>query len=91
LKKTGSLKENEGTVSSLARRETLASRSASAVYQSSAMMTKPSSTFGKKPTYNYADTIPMPKVLYIRNEEQANEMVASLNGQVLPSGLVFML
>jgi hypothetical protein len=54
-------------------------------------MTKPSSTFGKKPTYNYADTIPMPKVLYIRNEEQANEMVASLNGQVLPSGLVFML
>jgi len=34
------------------------------------------------PFYNYADNIPKPKVIYIRNEEVANEMVASLNGTV---------
>ncbi|KAI0252825.1 hypothetical protein BJV78DRAFT_1153462 [Lactifluus subvellereus] len=84
LKKTDSLKENEGTVKR-------GSRSASAVHQGSTGTIKPPSTRPKLayPLYNYADNIPTPKVIYIKKEEQANEMVASLNGQVLPSELVF--
>jgi hypothetical protein len=34
--------------------------------------------------YNYADNIPKPKVIYIKREEHANEMIDSLNGQVTP-------
>jgi hypothetical protein len=40
------------------------------------------------PLYNYADNIPRPNVIYIKEEEQANEMVASLNGQVSRSRLI---
>jgi hypothetical protein len=34
------------------------------------------------PPYNYADHAPKPKVTYIKREEEANDMVAKLNGQV---------
>jgi len=32
------------------------------------------------PPYKYADNIPKPKVIYIKREEHANEMIDSLNG-----------
>jgi hypothetical protein len=99
LKKTDSHKENEGTTKrgrSLTGKVTegpsiLASRSALAPYQRSATITKPPSAVPQPayPLYNYADNIPRPKVIYIKKKEQANEMVASLNGQVSLSQPVF--
>ncbi len=90
LKKTDSLKENEDTTKqdqSLTSRGTklsftLASRPASANYQSSGVVTKPPMD-QQEPAhlpYNYAHHIPKPKVIYIRDEGRANEMVLSLNG-----------
>ena len=89
LKKTESLKENEDTMKqgqSLARStkypSTLASRPASTDYQSSGVVTKPRLEQQELayPPYNYADHIPKPKVIYIRDNGRANEMVQSLNG-----------
>jgi hypothetical protein len=92
LKKTESLKENEDTTKqgqSLTSRgakhpgpSTLASRSASTNYQSSGVVTKPPLEQQQPtyPLYDYADHIPKPKVIYIRDEGRANEMVHSLNG-----------
>lgn len=34
------------------------------------------------PPYNYADHAPKPKVTYIKREEEANDMVAKLNGAI---------
>jgi hypothetical protein len=90
LKKTASLKENEDTTkqgrsltgSSTKYPSTLASRSASTDYQSSGVVTKPPLEQREPayPPYDYADHIPRPKVIYIRDEGRANEMVHSLNG-----------
>ncbi|KAI0275714.1 hypothetical protein BGY98DRAFT_991095 [Russula aff. rugulosa BPL654] len=84
LKKTDSLKENEDTTKqgqSLTSRSTkypstLASRPASTNYQSSGVVTKPPMEQQEPayPPYNYADHIPKPKVIYIRDEGRANEM-----------------
>lgn len=94
LKKTDSLKENEDTTKqgrSLTSRSTkypstLTSPPASANGQSSSVVTKPQAPREEQepayPPYNYADHIPKPKVLYIRDEGRANEMVYSLNGSV---------
>ena len=90
LKKTDSLKENEDTMKqgrSLTSRSTkypsiLASHPVSTNYQSSGVVTKPPLKQQEPtyPPYNYADHIPKPKVIYIRDEGRANEMVHSLNG-----------
>ena len=90
LKKTESLKENEDTTKqdwSLTSRSpkypsTLPSRPASTNYQSSGVVTKPPLEQQEPayPPYDYADHIPKPKVIYIRDEGRANEMVQSLNG-----------
>lgn len=90
LKKTDSLKENEDTTQqgqSLTTRSTkypssLASRTASTNSESSGVVTKPPLEQQKPayPSYNYADHIPKPKVIYIRDEGRANEMVHCLNG-----------
>ncbi|KAH9077699.1 ribonuclease H-like protein [Lactarius deliciosus] len=45
--------------------------------ESSVAVTKP-----QYPPYNYADYIPRPKVIYIKREDQADDMVASLNGAI---------
>ncbi|KAI0299388.1 ribonuclease H-like domain-containing protein [Multifurca ochricompacta] len=92
LKKDDSFKENKSVTKrtpSLSNRETnapstLASRSAFTRYQSPAMVTKPQPVIPvpQYPLYNYADNIPRPKAIYIKDEEHANEMVASLNGAV---------
>jgi len=62
-------------------------------YQRSAVITEPFPAKMKpqRPIYNYADHIPRPTVVYIKDEEQADEMVASLNGQVMFSSLSPML
>jgi hypothetical protein len=91
LQKTDSLKENEGTVKQgRLPTSTRASRSAFASYQGSATMTTPPSVVMKMsyPPYDYADNIPRPKVIYIKKEEEANNMIASLNGQVSLSQIV---
>ena len=90
LKKTESLKENEDTTkqgSSLTSGSTkypstLASRPASTNYHSPGVVTKPPPKQQEPayPPYDYADHIPKPKVIYIRDEGRANEMVHSLNG-----------
>ena len=90
LKKTESLKENEVTTkqgrsptsSSTKYSSTLASRPASTNFQSSGVVTKPPLEQQEPayPPYEYADHIPKPKVIYIRDEGHANEMVHSLNG-----------
>lgn len=90
LKKTESLKEN-GAITKQNRplvntaaqaTSTLASRPVATDSHSSGVVAKPPTTrpMPAYPPYNYADHIPKPKVIYIRNEEDANEMVASLNG-----------
>jgi hypothetical protein len=58
-----------------------------APYRGSAAMAKPVSEWAY-PLYSYADNIPRPNVMYVKEEGQANEMVASLNGQVSLSWLV---
>jgi hypothetical protein len=90
LQKTESLKENDRTakrngplVGRAARAtSTLPSRPAATESRRSGVVTKPPTNRPELayPSYNYADTIPKPKVIYIRNEENANEMVGSLNG-----------
>jgi hypothetical protein len=90
LKKTESLKKNEDTTKqgrSLTSRgtkypSTLASRPVSTNYQSSGVVNKPPLERQEPayPLYHYADHIPKPKVIYIRDEGRANEMVHSLNG-----------
>lgn len=90
LKKTESLKENEDITKqgqSLASMSTkypsaLASRSASTNNQRSGVVTRPPLEQQEPayPQYNYADHIPKPKVIYIRDEDRANEMVQALNG-----------
>jgi hypothetical protein len=94
LKNTDSLKENEheGTMAqgqsfiggNRKFPSTSAPRLASTTSQSSEIVNKPRRELSVPayPFYNYADNIPKPKVIYIRNEEVANEMVASLNGYV---------
>ncbi|KAH9974325.1 ribonuclease H-like domain-containing protein [Lactifluus volemus] len=79
--KTDSFKENEGTTNP--GPSTRASCSILAPHRSSAAMPVPKPVFEPAyPLYNYADNIPRPNVIYIKEEEQANEMVASLNGAV---------
>ena len=90
LKKTDSLKENDGTVERSwppARRattipSTLASRPAPINSQNSGIVAKPLTNRPEVgyPLYDYADNIPKPNVIYITDEEQANEMITSLNG-----------
>jgi len=87
LKKTDSLKENEGAMKQSSKRghnimPTLASYPVSINPQRPGIVIKPSSQPPEPtyPRYHYADNIPVPKVIYIRDEEVANEMVASLNG-----------
>ena len=60
----------------------LASRSASINYQGSGAVAKPRAKRSEVayPLYDYADNVPRPKVIYIRDEDQANEMIAGLNG-----------
>ncbi|KAH9990250.1 ribonuclease H-like domain-containing protein [Russula compacta] len=92
LNKSESFKENEGTIEqdqSFAGKDvkipsTLASRSAATNCQSPDAVTKPPPRppVPSYPLYDYADNIPKPKVIYIKNEELANEMVASLNGAI---------
>ena len=90
LKKTDSLKENEDVPTQgqlLASRgetfpSTSASRPAFSNYKSSGIITKPPTeqqvlTY---PLYDYADHIPKPKVIYITDEDRANDMVPGLNG-----------
>jgi hypothetical protein len=90
LKKADSLKENDRTV---ARTRPLVSRAAKMSFSLPSLPTPISSQgsgvvampLTKRPEpaypfYDYADNIPRPKVIYIRDEEQANEMIASLNG-----------
>ena len=90
MKKTESLKENDGITErnrplvsrAVQVTSTLASRPVATDSHSSGVAAKlpinrPMPTY---PPYNYADNIPKPKVVYIKNEEVANEMVASLNG-----------
>lgn len=62
----------------------VASRPCSANHQRSAFMSGFSPAVGEPryPPYNYTDHIPRPTVIYIKREEDADEMVASLNGQV---------
>jgi len=90
LKKTESLKENDAITkqscplagSAAKVTSTLASRPVATDSHSSGVVAKPPTErpMPAYPPYNYADHIPKPKVIYIRNEEDANEMVASLNG-----------
>ena len=90
MKKTESLKENDAItkqsrplVGSAAQvTSTLASCPVATDSHSSGVTAKPPTKrpMPAYPPYNYADHIPKPKVIYIRNEEDANEMVASLNG-----------
>jgi hypothetical protein len=88
LKKTVSLRErtversrppvSRATKSS----STLASRPASINSQGSGAVAKPRAKRPEPayPLYDYADNVPRPKVIYIRDEDQANEMIAGLNG-----------
>jgi hypothetical protein len=85
--KADSFKENEGTTNP--GPSTRASCPVLAPHRSSAAMPVPKPVFEPTyPLYNYADNIPRPNVIYIKEEEQANEMVASLNGQVSRSRLI---
>ena len=91
LKKTESLKENDGiterncplvsraaqVTSALTSRLVATDSHSSGVAASKPPINRPMPVY---PPYNYADNIPKPKVIYIRNEEVADEMVASLNG-----------
>jgi hypothetical protein len=90
LKKADSLKENDRTVG---RTRPLVSRAAKMSFslpsrpapinsQSSGVLAMPPTKRPEPayPFYDYADSIPKPKVIYIRDEEQANDMIASLNG-----------
>jgi hypothetical protein len=90
LKKSESLKENEDITKqglSLTSRgtkfpSTAASRPTFANYKISGVVRKslPEQQELSHPLYDYADHIPKPKVIYITNEDRANEMVPSLNG-----------
>jgi hypothetical protein len=90
LKKTESLREDDGIterncplVSRAAQvTSALASRLVATDSHSSGVAAKPpiNRPMPMYPPYNYADNIPKPKVIYIKNEEVADEMVASLNG-----------
>jgi hypothetical protein len=89
LKKTESLKENDGItersrplVSRAAQVTSTLARSVASDSHSSGAVAKPpiNRPMPAYPLYNYADNIPKPKVIYIKNEEDANEMVTSLNG-----------
>ncbi|KAH9968063.1 ribonuclease H-like domain-containing protein [Russula dissimulans] len=89
LKKTDSLKENEGAMEQSSNRghniiSTLASYPVSINPQRPGIVIKPPPQLPEPthPPYHYADNIPSPKVIYIRDEEFANEMIASLNGSV---------
>ncbi|KAH8990746.1 ribonuclease H-like protein [Lactarius akahatsu] len=64
--------------------QTVALRPRSGDYQRSALMSESSLAVTKPqyPPYNYADYIPKPKVIYIKSEEQADDMVAILNGAI---------
>ncbi|KAI9513501.1 ribonuclease H-like domain-containing protein [Russula earlei] len=75
LKKTESLKENEHTLSGEAQSLAKSDRS-------SGIVTKPPQPGSAYPTYNYAENVPKPKVIYIKNEEDADEVVSCLNGAV---------
>ncbi|KAH9000542.1 ribonuclease H-like domain-containing protein [Lactarius hatsudake] len=67
-----------------ANTNTLRGQQPVAGFQRSAIMSESSVTATKPqyPPYNYADYIPRPKVIYIKREEQADDMVASLNGAI---------
>jgi hypothetical protein len=90
LKKSESLKENEDItkqrLSPTSRGTkfpyTAASRPTSANYKRSGVVKKtpPEQQDLSHPLYDYADHIPKPKVIYITNEDRANEMVPTLNG-----------
>lgn len=90
LKKTDSLKENEDVPTqgqSLVTKgkkfpPASTSRHAFSNHKSSGVRTKPPPeqqglTY---PLYDYADHIPKPKVIYITDEDRANDMVHGLNG-----------
>lgn len=86
LKKTDSLKENEDTTKRGTSRgkfsSTLSSRPVFTNYKSSGVVTRPPPEQQEPsyPLYDYADHIPKPKVIYITDEDRANEMVPGLNG-----------
>jgi hypothetical protein len=86
LKKTDSLKENEDTTKRGTSRGKFSSTSASRPvftnYKSSGVGTRPPPEQQELsyPLYDYADHIPKPTVIYITDEDRANEMVAGLNG-----------
>jgi hypothetical protein len=87
LKKTDSLKENEDTTKQGTSRgpkfpSALASRPVFTNYKSSGVATKPppEQQGPSYPLYDYAEHIPKPKVIYITDEDRANEMVPGLNG-----------
>jgi len=84
LKKTDSLKENEGPMNQSSNRghNAMAPYPASINPQRPGIVIKPPPQLPGPtyPPYHYADNIPVPKVIYIRDEKVANEMVASLNG-----------
>ena len=75
---------NETVHSSVERLKShpLASHPAATDSRSSGIVTKPPTKLPEPAysPYNYPDTIPKPKVIYIRNEENANEIVGRLNG-----------
>ncbi|KAH9064583.1 ribonuclease H-like domain-containing protein [Lactarius vividus] len=66
------------------QQSTVAPRPSSAGYRRSALMSESSLAVTKPqyPPYNYANYIPRPKVIYIKTEEKADDMVASLNGAI---------
>jgi hypothetical protein len=85
LKKTESLKEDTTKQGgSLANRSTKFSstRASFTDYQRSSVVTRPppEQQESTRSLYDYADHIPKPKVIYITDEDRANEMVPGLNG-----------
>ncbi|KAH9043609.1 ribonuclease H-like domain-containing protein [Lactarius hengduanensis] len=76
--------DRSNKTNTLRGQQTVSPRPRSANHQRSALMSESSLAVTKPqyPPYNYADYIPKPKVIYIKNEEKADDMVASLNGAI---------
>ncbi|KAH9167052.1 ribonuclease H-like protein [Lactarius sanguifluus] len=77
-------RDRSNKTNTLRGQQTVAPPPRSADYRRSALMSESSLAVTKPqyPPYNYADYIPRPKVIYIKCEEKADDMVASLNGAV---------
>ncbi|KAI0040604.1 ribonuclease H-like protein [Auriscalpium vulgare] len=84
--RTSSLKENEGGKKVAPKSSARALKSASAPAPGASVYSKKPSSAAKPevklPTYTYAEYIPKPTVVYVKTEEEANEMVEGLNGAV---------